>query len=391
MFNENLNTNLKKIIKVLSQKIKIIYDPEDMFDEYFRVPLLINLINSQKQIKTYDCEQNQVFIENNSFEPFSELISYKISAFSYKKMKSGLTEILFDTNEHMEYFLQRNSLGCSFNDHFIWKYEFKLNATKIFHEPDWKQPSSTGKSYSQGTSNDTDKQLGDHSTNTLMDREKKRLKVPSLLKSNNIYVLGPLKTSKNDLLHSFRKIDPKIQIKQFICPFGDITKYFILKFTEDRYIDALEAFLPHIQVEAQNLEFRDSFSNIDILNLNYIFPIKFRICDPVFISAVETRIVQLLNLFLPYEPDSQDIEELETELTVLFPDTDIYICFTDQNDNKPEYRSNGRVFIECKDVLTAKDIFNKLGGLIYHGRPIIATYYPELLFKSGVLSVFSLK
>lgn len=388
MPNDNLSNDLRKIGKILAQKVKILHDQGTETDEYYQVPLLLDLINREKQIKTYDCEQYQISVKKTIFDVFEEQLPDKITAFTYKKKDDGFIEVLFDSKEHMALFLQQVSLEYSLNDHFIWKYDYKQNITATFNklkrisaEP---KRGSTFYSKSYGEA----KKPSNCASNTTKDMDIEEFATSTTCRSERPYVLGPLQISKNDLLHSLKKTDRNIQIRQFYCSFGRPTEYFLLKFSEDKYIDALLAFLPHIQVETHTLQFVDAFLNVDVLNLNYLFPIRFRICDPVFISTVESRIVQLLNLFLPYEPDSQEIEETESELAEMCPGTSIYICFTDQNDNQLVYRTNGRVFIECDDISAAKVVFNRIGGLMFRDRPVIATYYPEMLFKARILSVF---
>lgn len=57
----SLLKGINHIEKLLSYKIRIVYDPNNQIDEYFLVPKLLNIINSQTDIPYNNIEREKSY------------------------------------------------------------------------------------------------------------------------------------------------------------------------------------------------------------------------------------------------------------------------------------------------------------------------------------------
>lgn len=179
-----------------------------------------------------------------------------------------------------------------------------------------------------------------------------------------------------------KEIDDDIDVKRTICQSSNIqTNFFTIKIDNPKIIDHLKKMLSFVKIKHQNLNFVNLFENAEIINLNNLFPVKFKVSASVLISTIETKIIQILNLFLPYEVTTKKVNEITEALeNFKFKNVKIHILY-----NKNEFhQSHGRIFIECDSLEYSKQIFQELGGLIFDGRPIITTFYPEIAFKAKI-------
>ncbi|KRH92498.1 Splicing factor U2AF, large subunit (RRM superfamily), partial [Pseudoloma neurophilia] len=372
MHKQDKNDEISKIAHLLTLKVQIIYDPDNDLDEYYKMPLLYNLIKKQKVLEINEFDQRKIYFQNKSFEKIKTEIAQNVPTFSYKIQESGNITILFDNqNDANRYFL-RSTLYFLLDEYFIYRYS--LSFLNQYFKKNQKNEKNTDKPIDRNK-NKAQKTLKED-LGFLIDNPEEKVKN---------FIFGPITVNRPDLHYKLKNFDSEFVIKNTICPFSDkISEYFYVETKKENLIDLKSIISQKIDQDDQ-LEFINPFKDTDILNLNNTI-IKFKICEPVFISTVETKIVQLINLFLPYEINREDIEEIKSELQIICPDSIIHIAYT-EHDNF-SMRTNGRIFIECDNIKAAKEIYYKLGGLIFRDRPVVTTYYPEILFRARIFSVF---
>lgn len=373
---------MNQIYKLCEMKVRILHDPHNEIDEFLVPPLLFDLLESQNEIFLDKKSQKRLFIANTSIDEVKETIPSDIH-FSFRTCKIQ-EKCQYDTcnaqTSRQHYFERKKETKHTQN-----------NENRNLNEPDIEILFDSEEDFQRYLKLNCP-------TNFYFDKyfvQKSSLPQKLLEKENDLYIFGPVQVSESDLSKAIHQIDSSIKIKRMFCPFQKIfTPYFIIDFCfSDKKIPFMTS-LQHIEVNNLPIKFHPMSNYNEFLHLNQMFPTRFRICDPVRFTKMETKIVQLINLFLPYEPYEAEIDTiLEFIHSFKFENVQPFVIYQNLEDcnqienNHSFNRTTGTIFIQCDSISSAKSVFAKLGGLFFRERPIVATFFPEILFQARIFSL----
>lgn len=320
--------------QIFRSKIRLIHDPKNLKEEFSMMPEVCDLIKKQKNIEFDEIAQKKIIL-NKNLDFCLEKVSEIIQKFKYKKINENKIEILFDSENDLKKFILENKIKENI-------FEFDLNFVSL-------------------------------------------IEIDYLKNLENVFIFGPCMITEYDLKEKLLKINSNIKIEKTICNLNyRFTDFFIIKFPDSKTSNLIRIFLQDLKVMWNDIKFHRILDYIDILHLNGFYPGKFLICDPVYISKNKSRIVQILNIFLPYMVTKEKILEIENYIRNFnFEGINIYSIF---NENHPR-RSDGKIFIECPNIFVSIKVFAMIGGLKINERPIITTFYPEILFKAKIFDL----
>lgn len=335
--NDDLLHGIEHIDALLNANLRFVYDVENMLDEYNLVPKMLAVINSQTPIVINEMEQRRVIVEGGNIEILIAFLEKYFEGFNYRRANSGQIEVLFDTTKDADLCIATKA------EVFRFFRSQKYFASRSFEV--------------------TDLELDDK------------------------LIIGPLDIDEMALKAAFVDIGGVLVFRQcydFVC--DKKLNFFVVSFKNKPITKHLVGFLSPLIVNNRTLTIIPFYENISAINLNEMFFNKFGVSGHVLTSTIETRIIQVLNMFLPGDVSClekvHDIKKLIKGEIDAANIVDIYIPLSFYSKKVPYCDSEGRVYIECRDIDSARAIFYGLGGLILNDRVVITSFFPEYHYKA---------
>jgi splicing factor U2AF 65 kDa subunit len=190
-------------------------------------------------------------------------------------------------------------------------------------------------------------------------------------------IMGPLDIDPVTLRDVLDNISPLSGFRQ--CK---DRRFFVFAFQTPELTDLFLTTTSHIAVAGASPISQRAYHNCFLLNLSkYLLDrTPRRMSGPIALSTRPTRIVVLLNVIGPWD-NASGIEDLVAGESSKFGKVkDVVIPRGEGISRTP---GSNKIFIECKDVESATNIYLGLGGLLFDGRVVATGYYPELNYRVG--------
>ncbi|ELQ74474.1 Splicing factor U2AF, large subunit (RRM superfamily) [Trachipleistophora hominis] len=326
---------IEHIDELICANLRMVYDPEDEIDEYNLVPQILEVVNTQKKYVLDEIEQRKIVVKNGNINEIIRVLEKNFAAFNYRRNSSGDIEILFDTQEDADKCITMKIEGLKFSRPV--KY-FVTTRSKLIEKP-------------------LDEKL----------------------------LLGPLKTEDEKLKRALNEISDLCMFRRcYDFVKNTPTDYFVFSFRNKNVAENLCKFLSFVNVDERMLIVCRFYDNVSIVNLNEMFNDRFIVSGHLIAAKTETRVVQILNMFLPGEISHfQMVEEVKKMILQETGNENIVNVYMPLSLYSKAYCScEGRVYVECKNINAARNVFRRLGGLIFNGRVVITSFFPELHYEA---------
>lgn len=333
----NILPGIEHIDELICANLRIVYDPEDEIDEYNLVPQILEVANTQEKYVADGVKQRKIIVKDANINEVIKILEKDFDTFNYRKNSSGDVEILFDSQEDANRCMR---IGVG---------DLQISRPINYFIT-------------------TDSEF------TVKDLNEKLL-------------LGPLKIEDKKLKAALNEISELSTFRKCYDFVGNTpTNYFVFSFGNKNVAEHLCKFLSFVNVTGRTLIACLFYDKVNVINLNDMFNDRFVVGGHVLTAKIETRIVQVLNMFLPGEISHFDridemkkmiIQEAETEDII-----NICVPLSLYSKNRLYCPYEGRIYVECKDTVSARSVLCRLGGLIFNGRVVITSFFPELYYKA---------
>lgn len=328
---------IEHIDLILSSGLRFVYDPENIIDEYHLVPQILDVINTQDTFIPGSAEQCKVIIKSPDLNATIEQLRSHCKHFEHRCISDERAELQFNSSEDA--------------DHCV---NMEIENAELSRPRGYFLSSCHC-----GKKKDTD----------------------------NIVVIGPINLDAKELENALNEIDDATMLEKCYDYVSDsYSNFFVFSFKNKSITKHFCKFLSSVSVDGWKLHVYAFYDHANVVDIHKMFPSKFIIGGHIVTAKTETKIVQVLNMFLPGTVCTRDSADQIKELIVDEIGQDgivcIYIPLSIYTKDVSYCPCEGRVYIECTAIDLARDVYRKLGGLFFNGRVVITSFFPEFCYRA---------